>query len=65
MGTAACRLTDPVDALSGGERTKLCLAGISVHNPPSFCSTNRPITSIRRRRRLYDLLRASRRRSSR
>ena len=26
-------LTDPVDALSGGERTKLCLAGISVHNP--------------------------------
>ena len=27
-------LTDPVDALSGGERTKLCLAGISVHNPP-------------------------------
>ena len=26
-------LTDRVDALSGGERTKLCLAGISVHNP--------------------------------
>lgn len=54
-------LTDPVDALSGGERTKLCLAGISVHNPSVILldePTNHLDTSGRRR--LYDLLRASR-----
>ena len=50
-------LTDPVDALSGGEKTKLCLAGILVHKPAvilpstrprSSCSTSRPTTSTRR-----------------
>lgn len=54
-------LTDPVDALSGGERTKLCLAGISVHNPSVILldePTNHLDTSGRRR--LYDLIRASR-----
>ena len=54
-------LTDPVDALSGGERTKLCLAGISVHNPSVILldePTNHLDTSGRRRP--YDLIRASR-----
>ena len=54
-------LIDPVDALSGGERTKLCLAGISVHDPSVILldePTNHLDTSGRRR--LYDLIRASR-----
>ena len=54
-------LTDPVDALSGGEKTKLCLAGILVHKPAVILldePTNHLDTSGRRR--LYDLIRASR-----
>ena len=54
-------LTDPVDALSGGERTKLCLAGILVHKPAVVLldePTNHLDTSGRHR--LYDFIRASR-----
>ena len=55
-------LTDPVDALSGGERTEtLSGGGFRSITPLSFCSTNRPITSTRRAAAgLYDLIRASR-----
>lgn len=54
-------LTHPVDALSGGERTKLCLAGLLIHQPAVVLldePTNHLDTSGRRR--LYDFIRASR-----
>ncbi|WP_295935610.1 ABC-F family ATP-binding cassette domain-containing protein [uncultured Alistipes sp.] len=54
-------LTAPVDTLSGGEKTKLLLAGLSIHKP-DVVLLDEPTNHLDQssRRKLYDLVRTSR-----